>query len=618
MESPVSTTASTYINAINQNFPVAGQNNDSQGFRDNFFNIKAALSATNVDVVNLQLGTMQQHQNNDFGGYDLQNANLVNPTVTVATQTNSTGIVNIDYTQANFWPITLLNNGLNVININNMPKNQRSGNLIVSITTASLYTQVSFTATTGTVVSLGPSTQPFDLPNSTPYLFEIWNDFSGTVPYIYVKKLTEEVAETAYANDIISITNLSGNTAVFNQSITLGNTSFSTGTVFGSKGATVVTDGANYGNVALVPNRITTAVTSNLTFPAGGTSTQIAVLNSTGIQPGAKFYFLGTNTQYTVESVDGTTVNVHGHINVGPFSPPFPITFINPEFATQEKVVVLSSTMSADDYGTPSIGTTYNLKGTVYADHDNLQVTFADPDGVNPNTFSITKVVNTNTTATNDLATVGYIHSIMPEHSVIMWYGSEFSLPYGWVICDGSVAPNGVTTPNLSNQFVIGATGDAAGPGPGGVVPATDVTTVQTISGGTSTSVLVIHDHAGTGTTTAVYDPGHQHLGIGPNIIANSTPQPNGPFVGPNGSPNGPNGETNWGFTEANAANASQWWSSKEYIFADQYGATPAAGGVILQTNITVASTGTNDGSFANLPPYTALYYIYKWLGPIL
>ena len=129
----MSTTASTYINDINQNFPVAGQNNDSRGFRDNFFNIKAALSATNAEVVNLQLNTMQQYQSNNFGGYDLKNANLVNATVTVAAQTNSLGTVTIDYTKANLWPITLLNNGKHIININNMPEDQRSGSLIVSV-----------------------------------------------------------------------------------------------------------------------------------------------------------------------------------------------------------------------------------------------------------------------------------------------------------------------------------------------------------------------------------------------------------------------------------------------------------------------------------------------------
>lgn len=612
----MSTTASNYINAINQNFPVAGQNNDSQGFRDNFFNIKAALSATNAEVVNLQLGTMQQNQSNDFGGYDLKNANLVNATVTVATQTNSLGLVTVDYTKANFWPITLSNSGNHVVNIENLPADQKSGNLIVSVTTASLYTKILFTATTGTVVSLGPATQPYDLPNSDPYLFEIWNDFSGSVPYIYVKKLTESIAESAFPNELISISNLVGNTAVFSQSITLGNTTFTTGTVHGSLGATVVADGTHYGNVALVPNKVNTAVTSNLTFPAGGTSTQISVLDSTGIHPGAKFYFLGTNTEFTVSSVTGNIVNVQGIINVSPFNPPFNITFVNPEFTTQDKVVVLSEDMAEDDYGTPAPGTVYKLKGTIYADHDNLQVTFADPDGVNPNTFSVNKAVNTGTTATNDLASVGYIHNVMAAGSVIMWYGSQYNIPYGWQLCDGSVAPNGITTPDLRNQFVIGATGDAAGPGPGGVIPATDVTTVQTISGGTSTSVLVMHDHAGTGTTTAVYDPGHQHVGVGPNIKSGSTPQPNGPFIGPNGSPNGPNGETNWGFDEYTAANASQWWSSKEYIFSDQYGSTPASGGVTLQTNVTVTSTGTVDGTFANLPPYTALYYIYKWLGP--
>ena len=38
------TTSTTEINAIDQTYPVAGQDNDSQGFRDNFSNIKTSLT----------------------------------------------------------------------------------------------------------------------------------------------------------------------------------------------------------------------------------------------------------------------------------------------------------------------------------------------------------------------------------------------------------------------------------------------------------------------------------------------------------------------------------------------------------------------------------------------
>jgi hypothetical protein len=97
-----------------------------------------------------------------------------------------------------------------------MPDQQRSGNLIISVSTSSLYTKVLFTATTGTVISLGPKDQPFNLTSSDPYLFEIWNDFSGDIPYIYVKKLTEEIAEAVYSNSEVSSDTFIGNNAFFN------------------------------------------------------------------------------------------------------------------------------------------------------------------------------------------------------------------------------------------------------------------------------------------------------------------------------------------------------------------------------------------------------------------
>ena len=613
----MSTTASTYISAINENFPVAGQNNDSQGFRYNFSNIKAALSATNVDVSLLQINAMRQYQDNDFGGYAVKNANLVNPSVTIAPV--SDGTVYIDHTQANFWPVTLPHSGINTITIANMPGQQKSGNLIVSITTSSLYTQVMFTATTGTVISLGPQPQPFKLNNPTPYLFEIWNDFTGNTPYVYVKKLTEDIAESVYANSLVSSNLFIGNNAYFDHSITIGTNQFTTGTVQGSAGATIITDGEHYGNIALVPNLVTTYLSQDPVAGAGGTTTYIAVVDPTGIQVGANFYFPNDAKEYTVINVSENIVQTTPLLNVSDFTTTgVPITFINKQFsAFQNPIMTLSPVAALDDYGTMQTGTNFNLQGSVYANQTSLQITYADPN-TTTNTFSINKAITATNTTSNDLATVGYVHAMMPMGAVIMWYDSKDNIPYGWVLCDGTIAPNGITTPNLSNQFVIGADTDAGGPGPGGIVPATAITGFATTSGGTSTSILVTHNHVGTGTTYAINDPGHQHLGVGPNSGA---PQPSGPFIGPNGNGVGSNGAQNWGFTEYTSANASQWWTSQEYIFSDQYGATPQGGGVILHTDVTISvSTGTVDGKYANLPPYTALYYIYKWIsaGPAL
>jgi surface antigen len=288
----MSTTASNYILNINENYPIPGVDNNSQGFRDNFTNIAAALSATNADVVGLQITAMKQFQDNNASGYNLSNVNLVNSSVTIAPQGD--GSTPVDYSQAAVWPITLLNSGINVVTVDNMPIGQRSGSLIVTVSSSSMYTQVLFTATTGTVVSLGPLDQPFNVDKEIPSVFELWNDYTGPTPYVYVKQLTESVVDAAFTNAIINSNNYYGNNATFHQSLNIGNLNYTTGTAYPSAGATVVTNGANYGTVALVPNIVSTVVSSAPVAIAGGASTRISVLNPAGIQVGASVYFSGT------------------------------------------------------------------------------------------------------------------------------------------------------------------------------------------------------------------------------------------------------------------------------------------------------------------------------------
>jgi hypothetical protein len=80
-------TANSNINflSINENFPVAGQDNDTQVFRDNFDTIKTSLSAAKTEVDEL-LGAVARldREDNDFGINKISNVVLSN----ARTQTN--------------------------------------------------------------------------------------------------------------------------------------------------------------------------------------------------------------------------------------------------------------------------------------------------------------------------------------------------------------------------------------------------------------------------------------------------------------------------------------------------------------------------------------------------
>ena len=136
----------------------------------------------------------------------------------------------------------------------------------------------------------------------------------------------------------------------------------------------------------------------------------------------------------------------------------------------------------------------------------------------------------------------------IPTGGIIMWSGSQTSIPTGWVLCDGNNA-----TPDLRDRFVLGAGNSYA-------VGAT---------GGSKDAIVVSHTH-----TATVTDPGHAHTY---NIRAGA------PYSGYNA----------YGVNDSSNS-------------ADKPTSSSTTG--ITVTNSTTGSSGTN----ANMPPYFALCFIMK------
>lgn len=53
-------------NNINTNYPIPGVDNDTQGFRDNFANIKNSLATAADEITALQLNSVTVDSQNDF------------------------------------------------------------------------------------------------------------------------------------------------------------------------------------------------------------------------------------------------------------------------------------------------------------------------------------------------------------------------------------------------------------------------------------------------------------------------------------------------------------------------------------------------------------------------
>lgn len=69
-------TSNVNYTSINENFPVPGEDNDTQVFRDNFDTIKNSLRAAQEEITDLQENSARTDNDNDFQGNIISNAVL--------------------------------------------------------------------------------------------------------------------------------------------------------------------------------------------------------------------------------------------------------------------------------------------------------------------------------------------------------------------------------------------------------------------------------------------------------------------------------------------------------------------------------------------------------------
>jgi hypothetical protein len=105
--------SSINFESIDQTYPVAGQDNNSQGFRDNFTFIKSAFTTAKAEITALETNTAKLNDANDFGGGILSNAQLQQVytqfsnkgTFTFNASTGATPEVAIDVGDAEFFNV---------------------------------------------------------------------------------------------------------------------------------------------------------------------------------------------------------------------------------------------------------------------------------------------------------------------------------------------------------------------------------------------------------------------------------------------------------------------------------------------------------------------------------
>jgi hypothetical protein len=465
-------TASTYYTKIDTLYPIAGQDNDSQGFRSNFSNIQNSLLNLDVDLVDLRNTSVRPDRTTDFGYVGtLKRPNLQAAASIVYDATNEAqaGGVDVVYTNGDYQKF-LLAAGPTTFSVSQWPSSGKAGRLIIAVSPQTANSAIiDFPAGYKRV---GNTIFP-DYLGQTEYnaFYELWSDDGGTT--VFVKKVGGDTLTVATASVITAV-----------ESLKLGHLTYTTA----SNDVTMVKLDQKYGSLALLPNQFTAQITGALThFPGDTTATMFGVQTARGVYVGATTYINNTNTQLTVTAVSGTTITVTPAFPVGGFSVGSYITFTNPQFTTQPKLATLRTSAV-----TTLTGTTSDLPGQIYATTQSLYVSFTDHNEGVENWFKVSSdkvTMVTQATATNNttLATTEFVHSVLPYGAIIMWYGNSASVPSGWALCDGSG-----DTPDLRDKFVI-----AAGPN----YP------VDSTGGSTSTSVTGSHDHTGITSATSITVP---------------------------------------------------------------------------------------------------------------
>lgn len=172
----MSNSSTQYISKIDQNYPLSGRDNNSQGFRDNFKNIKQGLRYIDQDISILDENSLiLSKEINDFQNNTIKRAQFREVSKKVYDETNVIQLNNfiIDYENGHYQKFTI-DSGTHNISLINFPELEKSGNMIISINTNSTFD--SYIDFENNILSYERIIFPLKLDGDNPHLFKLTND----------------------------------------------------------------------------------------------------------------------------------------------------------------------------------------------------------------------------------------------------------------------------------------------------------------------------------------------------------------------------------------------------------------------------------------------------------
>lgn len=178
----MSSTVTNFSNQINVNFPVAGEDNDSQGFRSNFSKIQNAFTLAAKELTELQTNSVSLTSQNDFGNNVIKRAALQGSSQVVnnaGSFNGTTGTITVNYAEGSYQRFSVTP-ATYTFTVQNWPPSEKLGTVRLEITP---------TSTSSTIISFGGAVTFLDttISGSTvaytqtrPIVWELFTPNSGS------------------------------------------------------------------------------------------------------------------------------------------------------------------------------------------------------------------------------------------------------------------------------------------------------------------------------------------------------------------------------------------------------------------------------------------------------
>jgi hypothetical protein len=169
--------------SINEAYPYAGQDNNSQGFRDNFNLIKSGLEVTSSEITTLQANTAKVNTDNNFFGNLVSNAEIRQLYHSVASLGSIVSATLIDTRDADYFHGTLAATA--TLTFSNWGADGVARRIWLKLRSDGTSQGLSF-ATTGGGVILSNESLPFSTSanSNERYVFELHTIDGGDEVYV--------------------------------------------------------------------------------------------------------------------------------------------------------------------------------------------------------------------------------------------------------------------------------------------------------------------------------------------------------------------------------------------------------------------------------------------------